>query len=228
MADVEDRLRETLRRRARSVPARLDVPPDLVGRARTRIARNAVAGVALVAIVAVGTFTGVRALTGHSQGRVTATPAPTACSGANFSGRSNLMIPDGHEDVREGVLVLTNVGRAACWVRGSPIVKVLDRQGIPRLVGSGDLAPAWEVNRTGPPPDWPLITLQPGEQVQVRVQWKGCPNSHSEQTDPATWELRFPEGGGTTPVDVTRQDIPTCAHKEPQELKVGPFEPYTG
>jgi Protein of unknown function (DUF4232) len=229
MADVEDRLRETLRRRAGSVPARLDVPPGLVGRARSRIARNAVAGVALIAVVAVGSITGVRALTGPSQGRVVTTPPAPTCRGVDLSGSSHLMTPEGKGEVREGSLSLINVGAAACSLRGKPIVRVLNYKGEELLRGVSDLEPEWRASGKGsPPPDWPVVTLLPGDKAKIHVSWENWCGG-SQEVDPRAWEVLLPGGAGKmTPFPVIiRQDVPTCARNgEGSTLNVGPFEPY--
>ena len=52
MADFEERLRETLRRKAVAVPPKREVPPGLVRRALARIARNLSAIAIAIAIVA--------------------------------------------------------------------------------------------------------------------------------------------------------------------------------
>src|SRR5919109_1642474 len=86
MTDVRDDLRELLRRRADQVPPHRTVPPPLAGRARRRIALNAVAVGLAAVVVAAGAFAGVRAFVaspaGGPAGQPTTSPASTAPSGA--------------------------------------------------------------------------------------------------------------------------------------------------
>src|SRR5438046_1837357 len=108
MADFEERLRETLRRKAVAVPPKREVPPGLVRRALARIARNLSAIAIAIAIVAIGTVTGVHALSGPSRDRLASTPPPVpACRALDLSGSSHLVQPDGKSDTREGALTLT-------------------------------------------------------------------------------------------------------------------------
>lgn len=66
MSDMDDRLRDLLRRKADDVPHHKDVPPSMIRRAHRRMAVNAavVGGVALVLIV--GVFAGFQAFAGSS------------------------------------------------------------------------------------------------------------------------------------------------------------------
>ena len=67
MGDVEERLRETLRRHAVVVPPRVEVPAGLVHRAGMRIARNLAVVALVVGIVAVGAVTGLAAQIGRAH-----------------------------------------------------------------------------------------------------------------------------------------------------------------
>jgi hypothetical protein len=79
----------------------------------------------------------------------------------------------------------------------------------------------------GPPPDWPVVTLQPGDKAKIHVKWISWCND-TRDTDPTRWQLEFAGSGGAVEFDVTRQDVPTCATQgRDPTLRVGPFEPYS-
>jgi hypothetical protein len=224
MPDLEERLRETLRRKAVSVPPQREVPPGLVRRALARIACNMAAiGVAL-AVVAVGAVTVVHALSGPSQDRLATSPPPLpACLAVNLSGSSHLRTPDGEYDTRGGSLTVTNVGATACSLEGQPVVQVGTATGI-APVDEGDADPLWKIRGPGEPPGWPVLTLVPGDHARIHVLWS---NSCGAGGDPTQWEIQLPAHGGTVtfPMDIG-QDIPTCVDgAKPATLKVGPFEP---
>jgi hypothetical protein len=225
MADLEDRLRDTLRRKAVAIPPRREVPPGLLRRALARIARNVSAIIVAVAVVAIGAVTGVHALSGPSQGRVATTPPPVpACLAADLSGSSHLSQPDGESDTREGSLTVSNNGTATCSLRGNPVVRVLTTlTGIAPL-DEGDAEPFWRIRGPGKPPDWPVVTLLPGDKARIHVIWS---NSCGAGGDPTRWEIELPAHGGKVTFDMdTHQDIPTCLNGgAAATLKVGPFEP---
>jgi hypothetical protein len=224
MTDFEERLRETLRRKAVAVPPKREVPPGLVRRALARIARNVSAVVIALAVVALGTVTGVHALSGPSQDRLASSPSPApACLAADLSGTSRLTQPDGKPDTREGSLTVINKGTTTCSLKGHPVVRVLTATGIEHIEG-GYVDPFWMSQGPGQPPDWPVVTLVPGDKARIHVMWS---NSCGVGGDPKRWEIELTVHGDkvTFPMDI-RQDVPTCLDGgKPETLKVGPFEP---
>jgi hypothetical protein len=228
MADLEDRLRETLRRRAVAVPPELEVPVGLVRRAWVRIARNLAAVAVAIAIVAMGAVTGVHALSGPPRDRPATSPQPApTCQATNLLGASKLMASDGYPETREGYLTVANDGGTACSLQGRPVVRILDPTGSGLDLRGGSVDPFWVMRGVGQPPDWPVVTLQPGDRAKIHVQWiSWCNKSHD--TDPTRWQIEFAGSAGKVLFPVTRQDVPTCA--EPAQdptLRVGPFEPFS-
>src|SRR2546428_2256939 len=75
--DMDDRVRDLLRRKADDLPPHRGVPRSVMSRARRRIALNALAvGVAAV-VVAGGAFAGVRALVASPPGVPGGLPTPS-------------------------------------------------------------------------------------------------------------------------------------------------------
>src|SRR5438309_4909146 len=64
--DMDDRVRDLLRRKADDLPLHRGVPRSVMSRARRRIALNALAALVAVAVVGGGAFAGVRALVAPS------------------------------------------------------------------------------------------------------------------------------------------------------------------
>ena len=95
MSDMDDRLRDLLRRKADDVPPHRDVPNSMIRRAHRRMAANAalVGGIALVLIV--GVFAGLQAFAGSSPpvqpltSPTTPAPHPTATAHSPRSGSSH-------------------------------------------------------------------------------------------------------------------------------------------
>src|SRR5947208_135016 len=78
MTQIDEELRDLLRRKADEVPLHGGVPSTLVGRARRRIALNSVGvGLAVIALAG-GTFASVRAIQQHQ-----ASPRPFASGATN-------------------------------------------------------------------------------------------------------------------------------------------------
>jgi hypothetical protein len=216
--DLEERVRETLHRRAMDVQPKLEVPSGLIPRAGRRIARNFSGALVAVALVAVGAVTGFRALTGPDPQLPVDTPAQAACRASDLIGSSDLMTPEGMLNVREGRLVVTNEGSAACSLVNTPSVRVLaDGE---TLDFTGALDPLWK----SPPPGWPVVTLQPGEKAMVRVRW----TQWCSMNVPTTWEIHFPGNRGTLSIPLDyRQEVPGCEGSDPSTLELGPFEPFS-
>jgi hypothetical protein len=228
MADFEDRLRETLQRRAVAVPPQREVPTGLVQRAWVRIVRNVSAVAIAIAIVAVGAITGVHALSGPAQDRPATSPrsAPT-CQAINLSGASKLMASDRDPATREGYITVSNAGGTTCSLQSRPVVRILNPTGLRVPLRTSSVDPFWVIRGAGPPPDWPVVTLQPGDKAKIHIKWTSwC--GQSRDTDPTTWQIEFAASGGTVVFPVTGQDVPTCAAQgQDPTLRVGPFEPYS-
>jgi len=80
MSDMDDRMRDLLRRKADDVPPHRDVPPSMLRRAHRRMAVNGIAVGAIALVLIVGVFAGFQAFAGSSPpvqpvGQPT-TPAP--------------------------------------------------------------------------------------------------------------------------------------------------------
>lgn len=231
MVDLEDRLRETLRRKAVSVPPHREVPKGLIQRALRQIARNMLGVLMAIAIVAVGAVTGVQALNNPSR-RVpvtsptlpATTPVPastSACVSGDLSGTSRLMASSFTR--REGFLLVTNEGTVACTLQGRAAVRILDVAAAPIDVVRKAVDPWWKVNGKADP--GPLVALQPGQIAQLRIVWTSWCGAKDV---PSTWEVALPGGGGTVRFALdTGHDIPSCSGQQQSTLRVGPFEPYT-
>jgi Domain of unknown function (DUF4232) len=220
MGDVEERLRETLRRHAVGVPPRLEVPAGLVHRAGMRIARNLSVVALVVAIVALGAVTGLAALN-HSSRTPSGLPSPQACQATHLSGETKLDALG--NAALDGWVVVTNTGDAPCALQGAPSVMVLGDKGSALNLRSGQVDPFWKIRGMGPPPGWPVAVLQPGASAGFHIYW----NSWCGQKNRLTWAIGLPGGDKFSfPVDL-RQDVPICSAGRRSTLKVGPFEPYT-
>ncbi|HXY71828.1 MAG TPA: DUF4232 domain-containing protein [Actinomycetota bacterium] len=66
MSDMDDRMRDLLRRKADDVPPHRDVPPSMLRRARRRMAANGIAVGAIALVLIVGVFAGFQAFAGSS------------------------------------------------------------------------------------------------------------------------------------------------------------------
>ena len=224
MAEFEDRLRQTLRRRAAGVPLVTDVPSGLVRRAELRIARNVSAAALSVTLLAVGVLTGVQALKSPSVERPAAT-AP-ACRSTDLSGVSKLDTVGKLGEVKVGRLILTNHG-APCSLSGKPTVRVLHK-GEPEQLTYGALQPLWQETQPSPPPGWPVVTLRPGGQAIVHVKWTNWCDGSEQPGDPDTWEIQLPGGRGSVHFPAPRHDVPICGDgTTASKLRTGPFEPYS-
>src|SRR6266550_7077914 len=136
MTQIDDDVRELLRRKADEVPLHGEVPRELVGRARRRIAANSIGiGLAVVALAA-GSFASVRAIQNQhpkpgtfrstspnpavSNPAVTTTPA---CTAGQLRAVGSM---DGAAGSREGAVRLTNYSSKTCTLRGTPAITLLD------------------------------------------------------------------------------------------------------
>lgn len=220
MNDMDDRLRDLLQRRASDVPPHLEVPPSLVGRARRRIAFDALGVGVTLAVVAAGVLAGLRAFGGPSPHETGATT--TACSSAQLRAVGTLL---GAAGSREGAITLTNLSDATCTVQGTPAITLLDQNLDPITSGVtfGRSPAGWVVDGSPRPAGWPVVTLAPQDPASVRVRWSNwCPDGRAAPL----WRVEIP-GGGT--VDVNGMDSvapPPCnGPGQPSTIEVGPFEP---
>jgi uncharacterized protein DUF4232 len=235
VTDIDSELRELFRRRAEDVPPHRAVPSSLARRARHRIARNAL-GVGLVlAVLAAGAFTGVRALGGPPAQQLPgghSSPSPTrpgpslstipGCASAQLRAVGSMQ---GAAGSREGAVAVTNLSAGTCSLEGTPTVTLLNRNQAPITSGiSISSAPAgWVVDGSPRPAGWPVVTLLPGDSASVRIRWSNwCPDGRPAPL----WRFGIP-GSGT--VDVSGLDAvapPPCnGPGQPSTIEVGPFEP---
>jgi hypothetical protein len=232
VTDLENDLRAVLHRKAEAVSPQESVPPKLVGRARRRIARNAGLILACVAVVAFGAYAGLQALplgdVGETPGtegpRPTSTEPPSTPTGplpcGADTGWNAVALLEGAAGSRVGSFQLST--DQACTLTGRPVIGLVDDQGAPLLVEPSEGQAWWEVNGTGEPEGWPVVTVTPGDTVLVRVAW----SNWCDTTIPAGWTLALPEGGGIITIEGSAQDSPPpCnAPGSSSTVEVGPFE----
>jgi hypothetical protein len=237
VTDLEKDLRDVLHRRAEAVSPQAAVPPKLVSRARRRIARNAGLVVTCVAVIAFGAYAGLQALPLGDAGETPGTEGPRPSSTQPRVTQTG-PVPCGAEDGWEAVALLEgaagsrvgsfelNSGRA-CTLTGRPEIGLVDGQGAPLLLETSVGQAWWEVNGTGQPDGWPVVTVAPGDTVLVRVGW----SNWCDADTPAAWTLAFPDGnggsgGGTLTIEWSADDsAPPCnAPSSGSTLEVGPFE----
>ena len=239
MNDVRDDLRELLRRRADHVPPHREIPRSLVGRARRRIALNALGLGLAVAVLAGGAFAGVRAFgaapapqpAGRSNNPPTQ-PQPTppasttsACTSAQVQAMATT---EGAAGSRDLTINLSNVSATTCTVQGTPAITLLDenRNPITSGVEFSQAPPQWKADGSPEPPGWPVVTLLAGHSALVRARWSNwCPQGRAVPV----WQMDVP-GGGTVDVNgIDPADPPPCnGPGQPSTIEEGPFEPPTG
>jgi hypothetical protein len=237
MSRVDDDLRELLRRRADDVPPHREVPRSLVGRARRRIALNALGVGLTVALMAGGAFVGLRsfgAAPAQKPAQMPTTPPaqPTApasttsvCTSAQLRAVGSMQ---GAAGSREGGISLTNLSDKTCTLRGTPTITLLDQNldPISSDVTFSPSPPGWVVEGSPEPAGWPVVTVHAGDSAFVRIRWSNwCPDGRAAPL----WRVDIP-GGGT--VDVNGLDAvtpPPCnGPGQPSTVEEGPFEPGTG
>jgi len=74
---MDEEVRDMLRRKAENTPPHGEVPSSLAGRARRRIALNALGASAIVLVLVAGAFTGFRAFAGSPAVHPAGPPKPT-------------------------------------------------------------------------------------------------------------------------------------------------------
>lgn len=244
MSDIRDDLRELLESRAGEVPPHRDVPRSLAGRARRRIALNALGAGLVIVVVAAGAVTGLRAFsTGPDhqpaisppavhQSTPPVPPSPSATAGSAGSACTAGQLRatgsmEGAAGSREGGMTLSNFSDRTCTLEGTPTITLLDGNLNPITSGvTFTSSPAgWQANGLQQPPGWPVVTLGPGDAAAVRLRWSNwCPDGRAAPL----WQASIP-GSGT--VDVNGLDAvspPPCNGPGQSTVEVGPFEPSTG
>ena len=232
MTDVRDDLRELLRRRADQVPPQRTVPASLGGRARRRIALNAVAVGLAAVVVAGGAFAGIRALgaapAGGPAGQPSNSPASppgpavAACTSLDLRAISTM---EGAAGSRVGGITMQNWSDHTCTLQGVPAITLLDQGGQPITSGIDVSAtPAqWQVDQSPEPAGWPVVTLHPGDSASVRIRWSNwCPDGRATPQ----WNIGI-SGEGTVVVEgMDSSGPPPCNGQGlPSTIEVGPFEP---
>jgi hypothetical protein len=235
MNDMRDDLREALQRQADRVPPHRDVPRSLAGRARRRIAVNALGVGFAVAVVAVGAFAGLRSLGSNPTAAVPggtnssasqqSGSAVTACTSARLRAVGSF---EGAAGSREGGVTLTNFSDVTCTLEGTPTITLLNQNLKPIASGVtfSSSPPGWKVDRTGKPIGWPAVTLHPGNSALVRIRWSNwCPQGRPTPL----WQVGIPGGGSVDVVNgFDELPPPPCnGPGMPSTIEVGPFEPGT-
>jgi hypothetical protein len=237
MSPVDDDLRELLRRRADQVSEHREVPRALVGRARRRIAVNALGVGVAVVVLAGGAFAGVRAIQRNTStpGSFSSTPpapgvsspsAPSvvtsACTGGQLRAVGSM---DGAAGSREGAIRFTNYSNKTCTLQGTPTITLLDGNLHPITSGVtfASSPPAWQANATAKPAGWPVVTLAPFRSASIRVRWSNwCPQG---RTAPL-WRISIPGGGTVNANGMEAVSPPPCnGPGMPSRVERGPFEP---
>jgi hypothetical protein len=237
MNDIRDDLHELLQRKADQVPLHRDVPRSLVGRARRRIAVNALGTGLMMVLLAGGAIAGLRSLGAapvqQPAGSPPASSAPRTststipmCTSASLRAVGRLV---GAAGSREGAISLTNFSDTTCTLEGRPSTTLMN--GNLKPITSGvtftSSPPGWRANGSPKPAGWPVVTLRRGASADVRIRWTNwCPDGRSAPL----WRLGIP-GGGT--VDVTNGldtvSPPPCNGPGlPSTIEEGPFEPALG
>jgi hypothetical protein len=217
MLDVEERVREMLRRRAADVPPHAKTPPGMLRRAWRRIVVAFTGGVVTVAILAVGAAAGVRLL--NQSSGVGSQVTASACRAAELRGAVHFAGEQGPHLV--GSLEVINVGNQTCSLRGQPSLVIVDRHGTPLAIEEGSIGPWWTAQSRPEPKGWPVVTLQPGALARLHVVWA----SWCGFAQPAVWRIWLRDAGSL--------DLPDPKSQQPQcegvssKVQVGPFEPVT-
>jgi hypothetical protein len=216
MLDVEDQVREMLRRRAADVPPHVHAPRGMLRRAWRRILVALTGGAVVVTLLAVGAAAGVRLLK-QPSGVGSQVRAP-ACQAAELRGTVRLQGDQGHV---VGSLEVVNAGNRTCSLQGQPSLMILDRKGTRLDVDEGSTGPWWTVQGRPEPKGWPVVSLQPGESARLHVVWA----SWCGFAQPAVWRIRL-RGAGSLDFSDPKSQQPHCEGAS-SKVQVGPFEPVT-
>jgi uncharacterized protein DUF4232 len=225
MSDVEDKLRETLERKAGEVPAHHEVPAGMTRRVRPRIAMNAIVIAGAAAVVVVGVVAALGAVKGSREdtaatGGPSGSTAPAACATSDLSA---LVRFEGAMGSREGSIQVTNDGTTTCTVEGRPALHVLDANDQEAAdVTLMQVDATWQIDHEDAPAGWPTVTLAPGDAGSVRASWSNWCGDQG-----VTWALGLADG--TVPVQgIDASTIPPCnGPGMPSIVQIGPFEPAT-
>ena len=218
MLDVEDQVREMLRRRAADVPIHVEAPPGMLRRAWRRIIAALTGGAVAVAVLAVGAGAGVRLL--HEPRGVGSGVTIPACQAAQLRGTPRLQRDQGHVN---GSLEVTNASNQTCSLKGQPALSILDRKGTALGLGEGLTAPSWIVQPRPEPKGWPVVTLQPAASARLRVVW----TSWCGLAQPAVWRIWLRGAGSLDFFPDPNSQQPFCEGGVSSKVQVGPFEPVT-
>jgi hypothetical protein len=237
MTELQDTLREMLERRAEQVPSHLEVPRSLRGRARRRIAMNAVVTVGVVVALGAGGLAGVRALQragavvpGGGGGTTGRNPAPTSTSPATVPACTSGQLRadaalEGAMGSREGAILLSNHSSTTCTLQGWPSITLLDEslQPIASGIQLQQTEPAWRVDDLPRPAGWPVVTLRPGQVASVRARWSNwCPFGGATPV----WRIGIPGSRSDDVYGIDGIGPPPCNGEGlPSTIEVGPFEP---
>jgi hypothetical protein len=233
VSDIDRDIRELLAQRADDIPAHRTVPRTLARRARRRIALNAVAAGTVAVAMAVGAFTGVRALTAGGPPVPIATPSPTsrqtppaAPTGPCASGQLRAVASiEGAAGSRQGAITVTNTSDQTCTLQGDASVELFDQGLNPITAGVvfGATQASWQIEGSSQPPGWPVVTLSQGESASVRISWSNwCPDGRAVPL----WRLDIPNGGNLDVTGFEAAGPPPCNGPGlPSTIDLGPFEP---
>jgi hypothetical protein len=230
MDDDRTKLEQLLRDRAAEVPHRQAAPPQMLGRARRRVVRNALASVVAVGLIVAGASAGLAGL-GALHGphhplasQPTSPPSSTlACTADDLRATASLQ---GAMGSVLGPIHLTNRGAKACTLQGRPVVGLTSSAGYPLSPQVRAVPPQWQVDGKAAPHGWPLVTLRPGAVAAIRIRWGNqCP----QLSAPARWTVDLGGGRGTLEVSGTNTSSPPPCNgtAQPSTLEVGPVEPGT-
>jgi hypothetical protein len=232
MADVEDRLREVLNRKAGDVQPLPEPPTGMLRRARRRVALTVTGGVLAATLVAAGAFLSVRAVVvagnGLPAGHVPApsgSVTPPLVGGCLPSSIAGVVSLDGAAGSYVGSILLTNTGSGSCVLSGRPKIELIGPGG-PFDVRLASTQPWWMANQSGEPEGWPVVTLGPGDAAEIRTSW----SNWCAGRPPTSWRITLSGVGQSqsVAVPVDQSAVPNCmATGSPSLVQRGPFEPKT-
>lgn len=233
MNDMRDDLRELLHRKAGDLPVDRGVPRTLAGRARRRIALNALGATLLVVALAggavatlrtVGSESNIQPATNAPSPSKTVAPLPAStCASATLRAEATI---EGAAGLREATITITNDATTSCTLAGWPTISLSTTSGDPITSGVTVLqvGPQWKRQGSPEPAGWPAVTLRPGDSALVVVGWSNwCPQGR----EIPRWQLGIP-GGDSFDVTGFDQAPPCNGETEPSTIEVGPFEPNPG
>ena len=222
------KIRELLHQMADEVPPHHSVPASIERRAKQRIAMNSVLIGGMIAVLAAGTFVGVRALAPASK--PTKVPFATTTTPRCTSGQLRAIgALSGAAGSRIGGVTLMNYSSHACTLTGRPVIELFDSHGrITSGISFVASSATWQANASPQPSGWPVVTLKAmgssPNSAYFRISWSNwCPQGRSAPL----WRVAIP---GSSTVDVVNGmdqiNPPPCnGPGMPSTIEVGPFEP---